>query len=247
VAVMPSTSYGYFDESGKFKDSDFICIAGFVSDDPHWENFCEEWDQVLKHYKLPALHMTVLTAKDREQILPDFIDVIRRNVQIGIGVGLDVKSLKAMPSDFQQKVGDPQYFCFQRMLRTLVDNLRKNENYTGPVPITFDDTQEHAILCYRMWSKLRTQHQELKQSIPAITFADDEVIMQLQAADLLAHQTRATALRQMRDQQPSDNLFQRLMTPIGPVHTRYYEECFDRHRLEYFAAMFRSGEIPALT
>lgn len=243
---MASSSFGYFDESGKFKDSDFICIAGFVSDDPHWEHFCEQWHRLLQDHKLSALHTAELTKEDRDKVLPGFIDVIRRNIQIGFGIGFDAECFRSMSPEFQMQLGEPQYFCFQRMLRTMVQKLKQDEKYDGPVPITFDDTEEHAVLCYRMWSKLRKKHSDLRQAIPAITFADDSVLMQLQAADLLANQTRASMLRRMRNRPPTEH-FVRLMTPIEPhFHTRYYEEVFQKPMLEEFAAKFSSGEIALL-
>ena len=30
--------WGYFDESGKFADSDFVCLAGYLADE-RWEQF----------------------------------------------------------------------------------------------------------------------------------------------------------------------------------------------------------------
>src|SRR5262249_16775551 len=127
--------FAYFDESGKFRDSDFICIAGFVSDDARWNVFAEQWDRLLKAYKIPALHMRhVMPLKgpfegwDREQakkMLGEFIDIIRRNVFIGLGVGMDTKYLRSMPSDVRKQIGDPQYFCFQRILRLLVKKVEE--------------------------------------------------------------------------------------------------------------------------
>lgn len=33
--------FAYFDESGKPDSSNFVCIAGYTSDDDGWKKFCE--------------------------------------------------------------------------------------------------------------------------------------------------------------------------------------------------------------
>src|SRR3989442_13170503 len=122
--------FAYFDESGKFKDSQFICIAGFVSDEPHWNTYAEAWGQLLQRYKIPALHMRELMSFtgpfkgwDREhakKALAEFIAVIRRNVLIGLGVCFDTKYLTSMRPDTRRKVVNQQHFCFHCMLRCSV-------------------------------------------------------------------------------------------------------------------------------
>lgn len=244
--------FAYFDESGKFQDSDFICIAGFVSDDARWNVFAEQWDRLLKTYKIPALHMRhVMPLKgpfegwDREQakkMLGEFIGIIRRNVFIGLGVGMDTKYLRSMPSDVRKQIGDPQYFCFQRILRLLVKKVEKI-GYKSSVPITFDDTEEHAVRCYRMWSKLRKLHPELKQAISAITFADDEIFYPLQGADLLAHQTRDHQLRMASGRGHSQH-FENLVTPIGPETGIHYDsEFWNKDMLDDIHAQFQRGDV----
>lgn len=49
--------FGYFDESGKFQDSDFVCIAGFLADDTRWNTFVNERDELLRKFNLRALYM----------------------------------------------------------------------------------------------------------------------------------------------------------------------------------------------
>jgi hypothetical protein len=134
-------------------------MAGFVSDEAHWNAYAQAWGDLLQIHKIPTLHMRELMSFtgpfkgwDREhakKALAEFIDVIRRNVLIGLGVGFDSKYLTSMHADTRKKIGDPQYFCFQRILRLLVNKLAEI-GYKGQIPVTFDDTQEHGVRCYRM-------------------------------------------------------------------------------------------------
>ena len=50
--------------------------------------------------------------------------------------------------------------------------------------------------CYRLYGRVRTINPELKRKMVAITFADDDVFVPLQAADLLASLCRLEAGRQ---------------------------------------------------
>jgi hypothetical protein len=43
--------FAYFDESGKPDSSNFVCIAGYASDDDGWNKFCDAWPKLLnKHH-----------------------------------------------------------------------------------------------------------------------------------------------------------------------------------------------------
>jgi Protein of unknown function (DUF3800) len=247
--------FAYFDESGKFKDSQFVCIAGFVSDEAHWNAYAQAWGDLLQTHKIPTLHMRELMSFtgpfkgwDREhakKALAEFIDVIRRNVLIGLGVGFDSKYLTSMRADTRKKIGDPQYFCFQRILRLLVNKLAEI-GYKGQIPVTFDDTQEHGARCYRMWSRLREEHPELKRYIPAITFADADMFYPLQGADVLAHQTRDHQLRMTSGRATSQH-FENLMFPISSdVGIHYDSEFWNKDMLDDLEAKFDRGEVKLL-
>jgi hypothetical protein len=247
--------FGFFDESGKLKDSRFVCIAGFVSPDPTWDAFAAEWNQLLKKHNIPALHMRDLipfrgafTGWDREKaksVLAEFIGVIKKYVVIGLAVGMDVEYLKSMPRAVQKQIGDPHYFCFQRLLRLIVQKAAEM-NYDGAIAITFDDTAEYAVRCYNMWSKLRRTHPELKRNIPAISFADDEVFYPLQAADVLAHQTRDHILRTKDGRQHSAH-FENLIVPLSPeVGIHYGSEYWNKEMLDDIHSQFQRGEVRLL-
>jgi hypothetical protein len=50
-------AHAFFDESGKFGDSDFVCIAGYISHDGGWNNFCDRWGPLLIRHQIPYVHM----------------------------------------------------------------------------------------------------------------------------------------------------------------------------------------------
>src|SRR5260370_5065212 len=106
--------FGYFDESGKLADSDFVCIAGYLSDESRWNVFTEEWAALLTKYQIPSFHTKVLIRRQEEaykrwsaehvdRVLEEFVSVIRKNVLVGFGVGIDTKHLRSMKSDARQK------------------------------------------------------------------------------------------------------------------------------------------------
>jgi hypothetical protein len=247
--------FAYFDESGKFQKSDFVCIAGFAAFEGQWDAFAPQWERLLKHHNIPAMHMRELFSftgpfqgwgRERaKNALTEFIDVIKQNMMFGFGVGMDTKYLKTMPTDIQKKIGDPQYFCFQRILTRIVNKM-KEWNYNGPIAIAFDDSEEHSVRCYRMWSKLRKLHPELKRTIPAISFGDADVLYPLQAADVLAHQTRDHQLRMSHGRSHSQH-FENLVTPVNQeIGIHYDSEFWNKDLLEDIHGQFQRGEVRLL-
>jgi len=103
--------YPFLDESGKFADSDFVCMAGYISDDEGWTQFFEKWRKLLLRPEIPYIHMKEMisirgpykdlgwTSEQRDGILNEFIDVIRDHIQAGFGVAVDAKYLRSMNAD----------------------------------------------------------------------------------------------------------------------------------------------------
>jgi hypothetical protein len=47
----------YFDGSGEHTSTDFVCMAGYVADDMHWDSFCQDWCSLLQKHGIGELHM----------------------------------------------------------------------------------------------------------------------------------------------------------------------------------------------
>jgi len=135
----------YFDEAGKWNDSDFVCLCGYVSADYSWHELARRWVERLKHHGLRVVHASSF-AEDcrrvgkydqRDEIFDEFINIIRDHVIVGFVIAISVRDLKALPSHMRKMYGDPHVFCVHRLLRQLHDRLVEDDT---AVCVTFDDS-----------------------------------------------------------------------------------------------------------
>jgi hypothetical protein len=49
-------AHAFFDDSKSFGTRGFICLTGYLSDDPGWDSFHREWSVVMERYNLTVLH-----------------------------------------------------------------------------------------------------------------------------------------------------------------------------------------------
>jgi len=234
----------YFDDSGKFADSDFICMAGYLSDDKNWEQFCLAWRDLLFKNNLPFIHMKDFvhlrgpyeelgwTHERKQKVLDEFITIIRTYILAGFGVAVDAKYYRSMALEARKLLGDPHLFCFQRLMSRFTRKL-KESGWNEPIPVIFDDCEEYSVRCYRLWSAMRANYPDMKSQISAITFADDKIFYPLQGADILAWET-TKHLRQMAEQRKLRPTMDSLMrTSNNPaLGIEYISELWDGPELE---------------
>jgi len=249
--------HAFFDDSGKFTDSDFVCLAGYIATDENWQGFSDEWGPLLLRHKIPYVHMKEMIAlrgpyeslgwdaAHRDAVLLEFIDVIRRHVIGGFGIGVDAKYLRSMSKDARTVIGDPAMLCFQRILRRVVEKLDE-VGYESSIAAVFDDCEEYSVRCYRMWSALRRVAPSLSKKVPSITFADDIVFWPLQAADVLAWETNKN-LRQQAGKHKTRKQIERLMQSTEPEYgLDYQSELYDSETLDDLYAQIKSGKVRIL-
>jgi len=250
-------AHAYFDDSGKFTDSDFVCLAGYVSYDAGWAALVQKWEALLVQHKIPYIHMKDLMAlrgpyetlgwdtKHRDEVLNDFIDVIRESVVAGFGVVVDAKYYRSLGKGIREQLGDPFMFCFQRILRRVVKKLR-DVGYPYPISAVFDDCEQYSVRCYRMWSRLRKWAPDIRQQIPSISFADDSVLYPLQTADILAWQTNKYLRQKAGNFQPTEHMKRLMMSTTPGYALDYISEMWNQDGLDKLWAGIQRGEFQIL-
>ena len=235
--------WAYFDESGKFQNTDFVCIAGYVSDDPGWESFTKLWGEMLRRHGVSAVHMKDLVAlqgeykdlgwthTEKDKLIDEAISLIKAKALAGFGVAVNTKYWRSMSPEARKRIGDPHMLCFQRIIKLVIKNLTK-AGITYPIAAIFDDSEEYGVRCYRMMSQLRREVPEVKERIGSISFADDQIYYPLQAADMIAYES-AKELRQKAEGYKSRSSFSTLVTPDGSsAPLEYDSEYYDGEALE---------------
>ena len=236
--------HAYFDESGKFQDSNFICLTGYIADDDQWERFSTEWVGLLERHHIPYVHMKHMIAlqgvykelgwthEHRDKVLDQFIEVIQRNILAAFAIGLDAKAYREMSAESKNRLGgDPFLFCFVRLINKVVTTLEK-KGQDSPITMVFDNDQAYAMKLYSLWYKLRKMNPEHGKKIGAMCFADDTIYQPLQGADVLAHQTNKF-MRNVQEQRDVHPRFLRLLKkPTPPYVIEFISEMFDLEGLK---------------
>src|SRR5271157_1125684 len=245
----------FFDDSGKLGgDGDFVCMAGYIADGEAWDNFTNKWALLLLKHGLPYIHMREFIPLKgvyrnlnwdntrRDEVLAEFIDLIREHVIAGFGIGVDAKYFRSMSKDVKRELGDPHMFCFQRILRVVVKKLR-SVGYEGTMSPIFDDCEQYSTRCYRMWSRWRVKEPDFGRLVPSITFADDKVYAPLQAADILAWESHKQLKQEAANYKPRKQ-FERLMQSTTPGYgLDYGSEVWEKSGLDELYRLLKSGEL----
>lgn len=197
VLEMGMVLYSYFDESGKWQDRDFICLCGYLSDESSWGAFVEEWSLLCRQHKLDGIHMTNFYHEAKAkgwdddkalQVIKEFASVVRNRILIGFSVALDSKYYRSLPKEAKGILGDPATAVLNRILR-LIRNRLHSEKYDGRISICVDEEEGAVVGLYRSILRLRKSNPDLGKYIGCVCFADDNFIIPLQAADMLANLT----------------------------------------------------------
>jgi hypothetical protein len=244
VIYRPLAPFAYFDESGKWKDKDFICLCGYLSGERAWGKLNDEWTRLLVKKELYSVRLAKYFYQCRKkgwddtqiaETLAAFIGIIRKRVWVGFGIGFDAKHYRKMPAEAKKALGDPAMVCLHRLLKLIRNKLRETE-YEGRMAITFDEDAEYVEVTYKATQRLRSRDKGLGRLIGALSFADDEFLTPLQAADILANLTNRWFRDRMdgsaTEDNPSDPLKSLLLAPNGREGLEYCTELWDADALD---------------
>ena len=246
--------YGFFDESGKLADRDFICLCGYVSDEDKWNRFGTQWDLLLRRHEIPEIHIAPLLARQEpfrnidwkeeheREVLRQFAKVARDNTLAYFGVAVDAKYYRTMHVSARRLFGQKQAldFAFQRLLRLIMDLKAKWPDETT-FHLWFDYTEDFSQICLKSLARLRRQKTEIRNALKAITFADRKEFYPLQAADMLAYATNADLRSSAPDYYAT--LTGGTEDDPGP---RPFSEFYNGEELENLLRKIKAGEIAPL-
>jgi hypothetical protein len=204
---------GFFDESGKFQDKRVVSFCGLVSSVPKIREFEEDWKGLLKYFGLPYLTMKralrrkipfspnveAKSAEERNKVLQSFTQCIRKHFELGVAITVDVDAYSKWSPEARKRVGgsdNPHYFAFLCGLTGAAKHLSSEDRFS----LICDDDRQTAMSCYGLYSRVKTIHPELRKKMISITFADDNEVVPLQAADLFASLCRREAARQFHQE-----------------------------------------------
>jgi hypothetical protein len=202
-AVMSFSAF--FDESGKFQSQPSISFGGVAAPNRNCDAFAENWDDLLKSLRIETLSMKAALQFERplsdkvpavgvvrriEALLP-FIECLRKHMMVVSGVAVKSSAFEASPISFKKMWGNPIYFSFTRTVMEVLDHAKGNV-----VVLTCDEDPATARQMYELYTRLKQIDESARRQLKAISFADDEYVPALQAADLVASLVRSEARKQ---------------------------------------------------
>jgi len=179
-------------------------LAGYIGHDSLWSQFNERWTHLLLRHGMREVHMrrwsgerekrgwTVAQAND---VLGEFVQCIRDCQLIGLGIAVDADAWRALDSDKRKRFGNAQQFCFQRIMRRIMDLVSKSDE-REIIDVVFDQDFEFAKQRLGLVDSLFKFDRMLGKQVGSICFANTRYHFALQAADFLAWVTR----RQLAEQ-----------------------------------------------
>ncbi|MFZ1008904.1 MAG: DUF3800 domain-containing protein [Candidatus Sulfotelmatobacter sp.] len=230
-----------FDDSGGYKESEFICIAGYVSSSEKFGALSDDWLALLIRHKLPYIHMRTFVpmqkpykdlgwdASKRDVVLLEFIELIRKHTIAGFAVALDARYYRAMPKDTSRILGNPHAFCVARLIRLIRATLM-GAGAEEPNTLIFDDAEEFSVMYHGVVRDLR-KLPEYRKILASVCFADDEVYNPLQAADILAWESTKQLSQQAGGFKPRPE-FSQLIALDDPNVLPYISELYGQVALD---------------
>ena len=190
--------YAYLDESGKFHDgAGFINLCALLSDDAGWDTFNKRWNFLLRKHGFTLIHMTEFYSECRarewslahaDAVLTEFIDTIRDNILACFSIGIDAPYFRQKFQTIGKSNIDPALFAVERIVNKISDYF-KQWGIPARLSLMFDEDEQYSLSCYRIISRLRKKHREIKEFVRSICFGDDDTYSPLQAVDILANLT----------------------------------------------------------
>lgn len=100
------------------------------------------------------------------------------------------------------------------------------------ISLICDDDESTALGCYAHYRAIRRAHEEVKDKVVSLTFANDEYFPALQAADMVAFLSRLQAKKEFySDFNQFEKLYLHLVTERGPGNTMWFKMFADEKKL----------------
>lgn len=187
--------YGYFDESGQFKDrgQKHVALCGWVFEGtPEGGNFAKEWKHELS--KVKQIHRRDWGVYDnlrpsRKKLLHNLIPIIHKHAKYGCGVTVDCAAYrKFAKGELRGRLGaDAWYLAFLFVLRHLAERKLTKNDY---LELTFDWNHQQVIdNANRIFRDIMRKHPRLAEHMPKIGWGASVAYPGLQAADFVAYET----------------------------------------------------------
>jgi hypothetical protein len=202
---------GFFDESGKLKDSEITVFAGVLLRTE--STLYQEWHAALQKFGIPFVSMKELMHMEgpfcdwhnsqdgeqrRELLVQELTRIVMEPGVMRVSCRIASKDFNSLPERTRKLLGrDPHYASFEACIRSCLEACLDIQLH-----ITCDLYDQYSESCVKLFHKVRMLRPDIKARTSGICFSDDEVCLGLQAADLVAYCARADAGRNAKTPHP---------------------------------------------
>ncbi len=187
----------YFDESGTHAGSPVVCVAGYLYEAEQARRLDDEWRGVLSKFGVTHFHavdcahrkgeFSVLTERDRDELVTSLVDIIKLRMTIGIAVSLSDADFGAFD------VGNWHFegaypLCALWALAGVVAWAEKH-HYSGKISYFFEKGHRHRQLTESAIDMLHERPAgERYMRFHSARFVGKKDLRPLQTADILAYE-----------------------------------------------------------
>jgi hypothetical protein len=159
----------------------------------------------------------------RSLMLSDFSAIICRSAIVAVGAVVDVAYFRSLPdSEFKRAVkADPLSLAFHQVVMCGIKATEIIDKHS-PIGIVVDDDRESSLSCYKRIHELKQTFPNVRERISDITFANDVAYPALQAADMLAYESRKLMIERKMNPEHSPSELWLSLTRMGITQPLLY-------------------------
>jgi hypothetical protein len=230
--------YIYADESGKFHKDDYTSLCGYVAHEAEWSRFLMEWQAVRMKWQIPPVHMARIMFPERKDdgwlkirkawgkdweikrdiMLNELAMTVRGAQLVAVGAVVDAKHFRGLAdSEFKREAKDPLFLALHTVVMRAIEATEVIDR-CSPIGLIIDDDRENSIECYRKLNNLKDHPHpmfaKVRERIRAMTFAIDDYYPGLQAADMLAYESRRYMVSRIKNPEAEPSELLMLLTHL---------------------------------
>lgn len=191
----------YFDESGTHDGSEVMTFAGYAAEEDQWIRFCVDWSALLREFGLTHCHMADLEnfklIKDFEgwdltkkhEFLRRAIGLIHCRVRKGFSYSINVSDYTAViAGKYDHLLGNMYTFCVGGVLREI--EYWADEFKVDHIAYVFEQGAELSNQIPDLMEMASNEDNLSRFRVSNRSFFEKKQMFPLQAADILAYETR---------------------------------------------------------
>ena len=229
----------YGDESGKLSGgSDYTSFCGYVGHVSAWGVFAQHWNNCRFKWQVPPIHMSRIMYPDskddewkkvkddwgdawekkRNIMLRELGEIVRSSDIACVGAVVDCKHFRLLADRsplFKKAYRDPIHMAFHMFIMRGIDATEVTDKYSQ-VGIVIDNDKDYSMACYKQLESFKSLAEtgptfaRVKERVHAISFVNDASYPGVQAADMIAYESRRIMVERLSNPDATSDLFDHL-------------------------------------